>query len=121
MKAEEYPTEIADPDSVFKALGLGEETAIYADVFNVQPTWTTIIQPYFQHIIEPDRLDHQIFFRYLGVWPPTTTQTAGNTHRLINPTHPAFASLPAPPINTRFPGSVISNTCSAHAEGSSLN
>lgn len=68
----------------FETLGLGEETAIYADVFNVQPNWITIIQPYFQHMIEPDRLDYQISFRWQGTWPPFTTQTVGKTHRLIN-------------------------------------
>jgi len=84
LKADEYSADIADPDSVFEVLGLGEETAIYADVFNVQPNWMTIIQPYFQHMIEPNRLDYQISFRWQGTWPPFTTQTVGKTHRLIN-------------------------------------
>ena len=84
LKADEYSADIADPDSVFETLGLGEETAIYADVFNVQPNWITIIQQYFQHMIEPDRLDYQISFRWQGTWPPFTTQTVGKTHRLIN-------------------------------------
>ena len=35
LKADEYSADIADPDSVFETLGLGEETAIYADVFNL--------------------------------------------------------------------------------------
>lgn len=37
------------------------------------------------------------------------------------PDQPAFASPPCPPINTRFAGSVISNTCCTHAAGLSLN
>ncbi|MFP3495031.1 colicin E3-like toxin immunity protein [Pseudomonas sp. SIMBA_059] len=38
LKADEYSAEIADPDSVFEALDLAEETAIHADVFNVLPS-----------------------------------------------------------------------------------
>ncbi len=74
LKADEYSADIEDSDSVFEALGLGEETAIYADVFNVLPGWLTIIQPYFQHEIEPDHLDYQISFRYQGAWPPPPKQ-----------------------------------------------
>ena len=71
LKADEYSANIEDPDNVFEALGLSEETAIYADVFNVLPNWITIIQPYFQHMIEPKQLDYQISFRYQDAWPPT--------------------------------------------------
>ncbi|AZF28510.1 MULTISPECIES: colicin E3-like toxin immunity protein [unclassified Pseudomonas] len=74
LKADEYSADIEDSDSILKALGLGEETAIYADVFNVLPNWITIIQPYFQHMIEPDHLDYQISFRYQGAWPPPPNQ-----------------------------------------------
>ncbi|TFF05848.1 cloacin [Pseudomonas sp. BCA14] len=74
LKADEYSAEIPDPDSVFEALDLAEETAIYADVFNVLPSWIMIIQPHFQHMIEPDRLDYQISFRYQGAWPPPPKQ-----------------------------------------------
>lgn len=74
LKATEYSADIEDPDSVFEALGLGDETAIYADVFNVLPNWITIIQPYFQHMIEPNKLDYQISFRYQGAWPPPSKQ-----------------------------------------------
>lgn len=74
LKADEYSADIADSDSVFEALGLSEETSIYADVFNVLPSWITIIQPYFQHAIEPDRLDYQISFRYQGALPPQPKQ-----------------------------------------------
>lgn len=70
LKADEYSAGTENPDNVFEALGLGEETAIYADVFNVLPNWITIIQPYFQHMIEPNKLDYQISFRYQGAWPP---------------------------------------------------
>ncbi|MCS4250337.1 cloacin immunity family protein [Pseudomonas sp. BIGb0164] len=74
LKAAEYSSDIEDPDSVFEALGLGEETALYADVFNVLPNWITIIQPYIQHMIEPNKLDYQISFRYQGAWPPAPKQ-----------------------------------------------
>lgn len=74
LKADEYSADIEDSDSVFEALGLGEETAIYADVFNVMAEWITIIQPYFQHMIEPDQFDYQISFGYQGAWPPPTKQ-----------------------------------------------
>lgn len=74
LKADEYSADIEDSERVFETLGLGEETAIYADVFNVQPMWITIIQPYFQHVIEPAHLDYQISFRYQGAWPPPPKQ-----------------------------------------------
>jgi hypothetical protein len=74
LKADEYSADIEDADSVFEALGLGEETAIYADVFNVLPSWIRIIRPYFQHEIEPDHLDYQISFRYRSAWPPPPKQ-----------------------------------------------
>ncbi|MGY2373907.1 colicin E3-like toxin immunity protein [Pseudomonas sp. SDO524_S393] len=74
LKADEYSAHIEDADSVFEALGLNEETAIYADVFNVRPGWISIIQPYFQHMIEPDQFDYQISFRYQGSWPPPPKQ-----------------------------------------------
>lgn len=74
LKADEYSADIEDSERVLETLGLGEETAIYADVFNVQRMWITIIQPYFQHVIEPDHLDYQISFRYQGAWPPPPKQ-----------------------------------------------
>ncbi|WP_411378509.1 colicin E3-like toxin immunity protein [Pseudomonas sp. MPB26] len=74
LKADEYSADIEDPYSVFEALGLGGETAIYADVFDMLPDWTTIIQPYFQHMIEPAHLDYQISFRHQGAWPPPSKQ-----------------------------------------------
>lgn len=70
LKADEYSADIDDVDSVFEALGLSEETAIYADVFNVLQNWITTLQPYFQHAIEPSLFDYQISFRYQGTWPP---------------------------------------------------
>jgi hypothetical protein len=79
LKADEYSVDIEDSDSVFEALGLGGETAIYADVFDMLPDWTTTIQPYFQHTIEPDRLDYQISFRYQGAWPPPPKQPKTRT------------------------------------------
>jgi len=74
LTADEYSADIEDSDSVFEVLGLGEETAIYADVFNVQPNWIRIIQQYFQHEIDPDHLDYQISFRHQGAWPPPPKQ-----------------------------------------------
>ena len=74
LKAHEYSADIEDSDGVFEALDLAEETAIYADVFNVLPKWLAIIQPYFQHMIEPDHFDYQISFRYHGAWPPPPKQ-----------------------------------------------
>ncbi len=75
LKAEEYSADFEDSDSVFEALGLGQETAIYADVFNVLPNWLRIIQPYFQHTIELGQFDYQISFRYQSAWPPPPKQT----------------------------------------------
>ncbi|QJI27462.1 cloacin [Pseudomonas sp. ADAK18] len=70
VKADEYSAELDDGDSFFEALGLNQEPAIYADVFNVLPIWIAIIQPHFQHVIEPEQFDYQISFRYQGKWPP---------------------------------------------------
>lgn len=70
LKENEYSADIHDADSSFEALGLSDETAIYADAFNVLPTWISILQPHFQHEIQPSIFDYQISFRYQGVWPP---------------------------------------------------
>ena len=74
LKADEYSAEIDDGDSFFEALDLSEETAIYADVFNVLPNWITTLQPHFKHMIDPTRFDYQISFRYQGAWPPPPKQ-----------------------------------------------
>lgn len=74
LKADEYSADIDDGDSFFEALGLSEETAIYADVFNVIPSWITTLQPHFQHVIDPTFFDYQISFRYQGAWPPPPKQ-----------------------------------------------
>ena len=74
LKADEYSADIDDGDSFFEALGLSEETAIYADVFNVLPSWITTLQTHFQHVIEPTLFDYQISFRYQGAWPPPRKQ-----------------------------------------------
>ncbi|PIB40992.1 cloacin [Pseudomonas sp. 2822-15] len=72
LKADEYSADIVDVDRSFEALGLSEESAVYADVYNVLPSWITILQPLFQHVIEPNRFDYQISFQYQGAWPPST-------------------------------------------------
>ncbi|MBO0493601.1 colicin E3-like toxin immunity protein [Pseudomonas sp. Marseille-Q1929] len=74
LKADEYSADIDDGDSFFEALDLSEETAIYADVFNVIPNWITTLQPHFKHMIDPTRFDYQISFRYQGAWPPPPKQ-----------------------------------------------
>lgn len=74
LKADEYSADIDDGDSFFEALDLSEETAIYADVFNVLPNWITRLQPHFKHMIEPTLFDYQISFRYQGAWPPPPKQ-----------------------------------------------
>ncbi|OPA98353.1 cloacin [Pseudomonas fluorescens] len=75
LKADEYSVDIDDADSSFEALGLSDETAIYADVFNVLPSWIAILQPHFQHVIAPNLYDYQISFRYQGAWPPPPKQS----------------------------------------------
>jgi len=74
LKENECSVDIHDADSSFDALGLSEETEIYADVFNVLPNWISILQPYFQHEIQPNLFDYQISFRYQGAWPPPPKQ-----------------------------------------------
>ena len=66
---------ISKTQTVFsKRWVLGDETAIYADVFDMLPDWITTLQPYFQHMIEPEHLDYQISFRDQGAWPPSPKQ-----------------------------------------------
>jgi len=74
VKADEYSADVDDSDSFFEALGLSQETAIYADVFNVLPSWIASIQPHFQHVIEPANFDYQISFSYQGTWPPQASR-----------------------------------------------
>ncbi|WP_010176879.1 colicin E3-like toxin immunity protein [Pseudomonas sp. PAMC 25886] len=74
VKADEYSADFDNAESFFETLGLGQETAIYADVFNVLPSWIAIIQPHFQHAIEPANFDYQISFSYQGTWPPQASR-----------------------------------------------
>jgi hypothetical protein len=74
LNADEYSADIDDADSTFEELGLSDETALYADVFNVLPSWITLLQPHFQHVINPNLFDYQISFRYQGAWPPPPKQ-----------------------------------------------
>ncbi|MGY2314146.1 colicin E3-like toxin immunity protein [Pseudomonas sp. SDO5522_S412] len=74
VKADEYSADFDDAESFFESLGLSQETAIYADVFNVLPGWMAIIQPHFKHIIEPANFDYQISFSYQGTWPPQSSK-----------------------------------------------
>ncbi|WP_226476598.1 colicin E3-like toxin immunity protein [Pseudomonas sp. MWU16-30323] len=69
VKADEYSADFDNAESFFESLGLSQETAVYADVFNVLPGWIAIIQPHFKHIIEPAIFDYQISFSYQGTLP----------------------------------------------------
>ncbi|MGR3888811.1 colicin E3-like toxin immunity protein [Pseudomonas sp. 1152_12] len=75
LKADEYSSDIDDEDSILYSLDLHEEPEIFAGVFNVFPSWIGILQPYFQHVIEPSLFDYQISFRYQGTRPPPPKQT----------------------------------------------
>lgn len=74
LKADEYSADIDDEESILCSLDLHEEPQIFAGVFNVLPRWIGILQPYFQHVIEPSLFDYQISFRYQGAWPPPPKQ-----------------------------------------------
>jgi hypothetical protein len=74
LEADEYSANLDEDDSIVTALGLHEEPQIYAGGFDVLPTWIAILQPHFQHVIEPLLFDYQISFRYQGAWPPPPEQ-----------------------------------------------
>ncbi len=75
LKADEYSADIDDEESILCSLNLHAEPQIFAGVFNVLPHWIGILQPYFQHAIEPSLFDYQISFRYQGAWPPPPKQS----------------------------------------------
>ncbi|MCQ9186780.1 cloacin immunity family protein, partial [Streptomyces sp. IBSBF 2953] len=50
LEADEYSANLEE-DSILKSLDLHNEPQIYAGGFNVLPTWITILQPHFQHVI----------------------------------------------------------------------
>lgn len=70
LEADEYSANFEDDESILPALGLDEEPQIYAGGFDVLPSWIAILQPHFQHLIEPANFYYQISFRYQGTWPP---------------------------------------------------
>jgi Cloacin immunity protein len=74
LEADEYSANVEE-DSILKALDLHNEPQIYAGGFNVLPNWIAILQPNFQHAIEPNLFDYQISFRYQGTWPPPPRRT----------------------------------------------
>jgi hypothetical protein len=74
LEADEYSANLEEDDSVLEALDLHDEPQIYAGGFDVLPAWIAILQPHFQHAIEPGLFDYQISFRYQGAWPPSPKQ-----------------------------------------------
>lgn len=74
LEAEEYSANLEEDDGILKALDLHDEPQIYAGGFDVLPSWITILQPHFRHVIEPSLFDYQISFRYQGAWPPPPKQ-----------------------------------------------
>ncbi|MFB3304589.1 colicin E3-like toxin immunity protein [Pseudomonas sp. AMR01] len=74
LEADEYSTDVEE-DSILKALDLHNELQIYAGGFNILPSWITLLQPHFQHVIAPNLYDYQISFHYQGAWPPPPKNT----------------------------------------------
>jgi hypothetical protein len=74
LEASEHSADFEEEDSILNALDLNEEPQIYAGGFDVLPSWITILQPYFQHVIAPGLFNYQISFRYQGAWPPPPKQ-----------------------------------------------
>ncbi|SDB52326.1 MULTISPECIES: colicin E3-like toxin immunity protein [unclassified Pseudomonas] len=64
----EYSKDMGDDLSVITALKLGSEPEIYDGGFDVLAGWIPIIQPFFDHPIEPEKFDYQIAFRYRTNW-----------------------------------------------------
>jgi hypothetical protein len=65
---EEYSNDLGDDLSVITALALESEPEIYDGGFDVRAGWIPIIQPFFDHQIEPEKFDYQIAFRYRTNW-----------------------------------------------------
>ena len=64
----EYSKDMGDDLSVITALKLESEPEIYDGGFDVLAGWIPIIQPFFDHPIDPDKFDYQIAFRYRTHW-----------------------------------------------------
>jgi hypothetical protein len=67
-EGEEYSNDLGDDLSVITALALEGEPEIYDGGFDVRAGWIPIIQPFFDHPIEPEKFDYQIAFRYRTNW-----------------------------------------------------
>lgn len=67
-QGEEFSDDLGDDESVFDALGIPVENNVNNGGFNVSSHWTTIIQPYFRHSIEPTNHDYQLSFDYRENW-----------------------------------------------------
>lgn len=74
LEANEYSANFEEDDTILNALDLNEEPQIYAGGFDVLPSWIAILQPHFQHAIEPRFFNYQISFHYQGAWPPPPKQ-----------------------------------------------
>ncbi|MCJ8207051.1 colicin E3-like toxin immunity protein [Pseudomonas sp. RGM2987] len=64
----EYSKDMEDDLSVISELDLESEPEIYDGGFDVLAGWIPIIQPFFDHPIDPEKFDYQIAFRYRTKW-----------------------------------------------------
>ncbi|UZE18994.1 cloacin immunity family protein [Pseudomonas sp. B21-054] len=65
---EEYSKDMGDVLSIITALNLESEPEILDGGFDVLAGWIPLIQPFFDHPIDPEQFDYQIAFRYRTHW-----------------------------------------------------
>jgi hypothetical protein len=63
LESNEYAN-FGEDDSLLVALGLDKEPEIFDGGYDICSTWIAVIQPHFQHRIDPNCFDYQISFRY---------------------------------------------------------
>jgi hypothetical protein len=64
----EYSRDMGDDTSLIVALGLEGEPRMYDGGFDVLGEWIPVLQPFFDHLIDPGQFDYQISFRYRVAW-----------------------------------------------------
>ncbi|MGN8275069.1 colicin E3-like toxin immunity protein [Pseudomonas sp. SMN5] len=64
----EYSKDMEDDLSIISELDLESEPEIYDGGFDVLARWIPILQPFFDHPIDPEKFDYQIAFRHRTKW-----------------------------------------------------
>ena len=65
---EELSKDFGDDGAVIESLGIPIENNINNGGFDVLSNWVSILQPNFNHVIDPSSYDYQISFVYRDQW-----------------------------------------------------